>query len=450
MPIEQGKSAARPDGIIPDGVRRQAVHPLKIKRILTVALAAIILIETALLVYQIPAVNDRLAWRVDEFRAQLRDTFFPHSDTIATADPARMAMMQGTLTAVKDLAAAQTPTVTASPAQTEAELPSVTPSITRPPLPVSVTLSPFRHEYQGWNNCGPASLSMLLNFWGWNGNQTKVANALKPNKEDKNVMPYELERYVLENSPYGVYNRIAGTLDDLRRLIAAGFPVLIEKGLIVPGRADLGWMGHYTLVMGYNDETRTILTQDSYHGPDYTVDYDSLLYDWRAFNYIYLVAYPRARESELAAILGSNADAGANTLAALEVARRETQTLTGEPLAFAYFNLGTAHVARKEYVDAAFAYDMARYSGLPYRFLWYQTGPYFAYYYSGRYQDVIDLANATLYVQENLEESWYWRGMARYQLGDRQGAIDDWREALVRHPGFAPALDQLTQLGEVG
>jgi hypothetical protein len=39
--------------------------------------------------------------------------------------------------------------------------------------------------------------------------------------------------------------------------------------------------------------------------------------------------------------------------------------------------------------------------------------------------------------------------MARYQLGDRQGAIDDWREALVRHPGFAPALEQLTLLGEV-
>ncbi|MGB7538057.1 MAG: C39 family peptidase [Anaerolineales bacterium] len=422
---------------------------MKIKRILTLALIAVILVETALLVYQIPAVNDRLAWRMEEFQAQLRGYFFPHSDTIATADPARMAMMQGTLTAAKDLAAAQTPTVTPGVAQTEAELPSVTPSVTRAAVPASVTLSPFKHEFQGWNNCGPATLSMLLNFWGWDGNQTKAAKALKPNREDKNVMPYELERFVLEQSPYGVFNRMAGTLDDLRQLIAAGFPVLIEKGMIVPGRADLGWMGHYTLVVGYDDATRTVLTQDSYYGPDTTVDYDSLLYDWRAFNYVYLVVYARERESELAGILGPNADAEANTFAALELARRESQTLTGEPLAFAYFNLGTVHVARKEYVDAAFAYDMARNPGLPYRFLWYQTGPYFAYFYSGRYQDVVDLANATLYVQENLEESWYWRGMARFQLGDRQGAIDDWREALVRHPGFAPALDQLTQLGEV-
>jgi tetratricopeptide (TPR) repeat protein len=422
---------------------------LKIKRVLTLALIAIILIETALLVYQIPAVNERLAWRVDEFRAQLRGYFFPHPDTIATADPARMAMMQGTLTAERDLAAGLTPTVTPILAQTEDELPTVTPTASRAPVPASVTLSPFTHEYQGWNNCGPASLSMLLNFWGWDGDQIKVANALKPNREDKNVMPYELERYVLENSPYGVFNRAAGTLDDLRQMIAAGFPVLIEKGMIVPGRTDLGWMGHYTLAMGYDDATRTILTQDSYYGPDHTVDYDSLLYDWRAFNYIYLVVYPRERESDLAGILGPNADAEANSLAALNLAQRESQSLTGEPLAYAYFNLGTVHVARKEYVDAAFAYDMARNSGLPYRFLWYQTGPYFAYYYSGQYEVVIYLATETLNVQENLEESWYWRGMARLQLGNRQGAIDDWRQALIRHPGFAPALEQLARLGEV-
>ena len=30
------------------------------------------------------------------------------------------------------------------------------------------------------------------------------------------------------------------------------------------------------------------------------------------------------------------------------------------------------------------------------RMMWYQTGPYFAYYYSARYQDVINLANTTL------------------------------------------------------
>ena len=421
---------------------------MRTRKTLTLLLIAIVVIESALLVYRIPAVNERLAWRLDEIRAELRNYFFPHPDTIATADPSRIAMMEGTLTAAKLNEPSVSPSPSPTSEQAATELPTVTPTVTRAPAPASVVLPFTEHEFQGWNNCGPASLSMMLNFWGWEGKQTDIAPVLKPNREDKNVMAYELERYVLESTGYGIKVRTGGTLDDLRQLIAAGFPVMIEKGLEVAAR-NLGWMGHYTFVVGYDDGQRTILTQDSYYGPDTVVQYDSLMYDWRAFDFIYLVAYPWERDAELAGILGSSADLEANRLATLMLAQQETQTLEGQSLAFAYFNLGTVHVARFEYVDAAYAYDMARYLGLPWRFLWYQTGPYFAYFYSGRYQDVIDLANATLNVQENLEESWYWRGMARYQQGDRQGAIDDWREALVRHPGFTPALEQLSILGEV-
>ncbi len=62
-------------------------------------------------------------------------------------------------------------------------------------------------------------------------------------------------------------------------------------------------------------------------------------------------------------------------------------------------------MALQQYVDAATAYDQAFsiYDSIgkddkqrPFRMMWYQTGPYFAYFYSGRYQDVINLANVTL------------------------------------------------------
>lgn len=80
--------------------------------------------------------------------------------------------------------------------------------------------------------------------------------------------------------------------------------------------------------------------------------------------------------------------------------------------------------------------------------LWYQTGPYFAYYYSGRYQDVIDLANATFNTigDDVLEESWYWRGMGKLALGDTPGAISDFQESVRLHPNFVPAVFQLSQL----
>jgi tetratricopeptide (TPR) repeat protein len=82
--------------------------------------------------------------------------------------------------------------------------------------------------------------------------------------------------------------------------------------------------------------------------------------------------------------------------------------------------------------------------------LWYQTGPYFAYFYTGRYYDVLNLADTTLNAMQsdkNLEESYYWRGMAKAALGDTSGAISDYQTSLQYHPGFEPALFQLRQLG---
>ena len=81
-------------------------------------------------------------------------------------------------------------------------------------------------------------------------------------------------------------------------------------------------------------------------------------------------------------------------------------------------------------MDAAEAFDTAYqiYGELvdddavrPYRITWYQTWPYWAYYYSGRYQDVINLANFTFEYdhEDTLEETLYWRGLAYYALGQK-------------------------------
>nr|NIV32945.1 hypothetical protein [Anaerolineae bacterium] len=67
---------------------------------------------------------------------------------------------------------------------------------------------------------------------------------------------------------------------------------------------------------------------------------------------------------------------------------------------------------------------------------WYQTGPYRAYFYAGRYGDVIRLATQTLSNMSEpvLEESYFWRGLARQAVGDVEGAIQDWRQAVAYHP----------------
>ena len=84
--------------------------------------------------------------------------------------------------------------------------------------------------------------------------------------------------------------------------------------------------------------------------------------------------------------------------------KRLYQTLSGVDLFFAWFNKGTSLVKLERYQEAAEAFDTAYqlYAELddddavrPYRITWYQSWPYWAYYYSGRYQDVVNFANFT-------------------------------------------------------
>jgi tetratricopeptide (TPR) repeat protein len=113
----------------------------------------------------------------------------------------------------------------------------------------------------------------------------------------------------------------------------------------------------------------------------------------------------------------------------------------------------------QQYADAANAYDKAfstyakwdiEKADRPYRMLWYQTGPYFAYFYSNRYQDVISLADTTLndtISTPTLEESLLWRGRAYYMSGNTQSAVDDYRAALKVHVNWTPAVQALQDLG---
>ncbi|OGO27706.1 MAG: hypothetical protein A2W33_01895 [Chloroflexi bacterium RBG_16_52_11] len=329
-----------------------------------------------------------------------------------------------------------------------------TPTLSPTPIPGSVQLTGFRHEYQGWNNCGPATLSMALSFWGWEGDQYDIALITKPNPRDKNVMPYEMADYVATQTDLKVISRVGGELDLLKQFMAAGFPVIIEKGF--EGPEFDGWMGHYELITGYDDTINRFTAQDSYIGPDLQLDYDYVQSFWRAFNFTYLVVYPEDREPKVMSILGLQSEKAFNDQFTAQKASDETELLSGRDLFFAWFNQGTNLVALQDYTGAAAAYDQAfaLYPSIPekerpWRILWYQTGPNWAYYYTGRYQDVINLATKTLdnMSEPILEESYYWRALAQGALGDVPAAIQDLQTSLKYHPGFEPALQQLQKYG---
>ncbi len=138
------------------------------------------------------------------------------------------------------------------------------------PTPSSARLNGLRFEFQTWCNCGPVNLTMVLSYYGWQHDQTAAAGWLKPRVEDKNVSPDQLVAFVYHQTelPLGALWRPGGTIDQIKRLIAAGFPVIIESGFQPEG---LEWMGHYMTIVAYDDAQQTMWVYDSYEGlgPDY-------------------------------------------------------------------------------------------------------------------------------------------------------------------------------------
>ena len=133
------------------------------------------------------------------------------------------------------------------------------------PLPKQARLEGFQHNFQTWNNCGPATLAMGLTFFGEPVSQEQTASVLKPDPEDRNVSPDEMASYVNEHTPHDALFRSNGTIETLKKLVANDVPVIIETGIDPPGEFRwLGWYGHYLLVVAYSDEEEQFWVYDSW------------------------------------------------------------------------------------------------------------------------------------------------------------------------------------------
>jgi hypothetical protein len=435
------------------------------KRTLYLALAVPAVLLLMVVGYNLPPVHDRLSWRVDELKIWAKSIIAPPERVNFLPQAAGAPNSLASPPAPQVHTATPTPEPTLSPTPTgptSTPLPSPTPTIPPTPLPASINLKGVRYMDQHglWNYCAPSNLAMALSYWGWKGTRTDTGKILKPYDKDKNVMPYEMVDYVEQNTDLAVKSRVGGDFDLLKRFLVSGFPVLVEKGAYIKDFTGVvSWMGHYEVVTGYDDAKQIFIAQDSYFTPDYPVPYDTFLQGWRSFNYAYLVIYPKDRENEVKALLGPQDDATANFQYAAQKASDEIYKLTGVDQLFAWYNRGTNLVNLQDYAGAASAYDEAFniYNSLPedksvrpYRILWYETGPYFAYYYTGRYQAVISLASTAIDAaldEPAIEESFYWRAMAKAALGDTAGAADDFRTSLKYHPDFPPTVQQMQALG---
>ncbi len=446
---------------------------------------AIIISVVALLavIFSLPAVQSRVvyhsqrAYRAVKYwlKPPSEAVFLPSTELNLTAAPESTSLPTTPTTPQSMTEPTSVPSPTSALAVTSTLGPTLMPTLTPAPLPSNVLLTGFHCERQFMNNCGPATLSMNLSYYDWGKNQLTTSAVIRPNIADVNVMPYELAYYVNEHTDLRALWRYGGDLQTIKALLNLGIPVIIEKGFEPFTLQKEGWMGHYNLVAGYDDEKEIFTMHDSYlmsYAPwggqipeelwdtfiGFDFSYTETEQAWQAFNDVFVVVYPPEKENDVLMVLGPLATQEGAARIAYERAIQETTSLTDmRGQYFAWFNAGTSLVAMQDYPAAAAAYDkaFAIYPDIPenqrpYRILWYQVGPYEAYYYTARYQDVINLANLTLgnMAEPSLEESYYWRARSYHALGDEVRAENNLRSSLKYHPGYAPSVTLLQELGK--
>ena len=413
-------------------------HPyIMSKRNIILTAAGVVLL--AIIVLQIPAINERVTWRYEVAKTYIRNLINPVGD-VPTAIPNPTSIATSTPRAVAE---------TALPTKEVVETETVIP--TREPLPLQAILTSPEYEKQRPNNCGPAALAMTLRMYGWKGTQFDIADVVKPVSGDRNVNPEEMAFWVRNYAGWlRIEYRVGGDLETLKRLIASGYPVIVESTTSL-NPDDSGWIdddlwaAHYLLLTGYDDATQSFIAQDTYRGPDKSVSYEKLLDEWKPFNFLYMIIYLPEQEDEIKGLLASNWDVDLNRQNSLLSSQAFAKENPSD--AFAWFNAGSNLVYFERYEEANAAYDKAREIGLPQRMFRYQFGPFIANFHAQRTDDLLALTDYALQRTQMSEEAWLWHGWALYRKGDLNGAIENWRKALTVHPGYDDALYALGFVG---
>lgn len=322
--------------------------------------------------------------------------------------------------------------------------PSPTTSYKQPP--VSYSLQPSRFISQSFNNCGPASLSMVLSMFGKDVDQETLAKRMRPfhnpagGVDDKSIFAEEFVTFAQEQG-FQALERPNGTPELLKKLIANDIPVVVRTWL--HPNEDIG---HFRIVRGYNDETQTFIQDDSYQGPNLSYSYDEFLSMWQPFNYGYILVYPQEKQAIVDAILGEEIDS--ETAYKQSIIRAEKELSENPSAVYPVFNIASASYYLGKYDEAVTTYEKVA-DRLPSRMLWYQIEPIQAYQKTGNDAAVFSLTDRILN-NGNMaySELYQIRGEIYQKQGNLERARAEFEKAVYYNQNYQPAKDALKNLGK--
>ena len=324
-----------------------------------------------------------------------------------------------------------------------AQSPSSAPIILKP-IPKSKILENNYYAKQTFNNCGPASLSMALSYYGIKKSQHELGQILRPyqnpngDNDDKSVTLTELANHA---KTYGLYTYHSpnGDVELLKKFITYDIPVVTRTWLHV--NEDIG---HYRVVKGYDDNSQLIIQDDSYEGSDLSFSYSDFNIMWSKFDFEYMVLIPTDKKLIAEEIIGANLD---DSYAWGQAVKRNNEILQQNPYdIYSRFNLSVAYYHLSEYEKSVNEFEMVE-SQLPFRTLWYQIEPILSYYELKNYNRVFSITDKILgNYNRAFSELYVIRGKIYQNQGDLENAKSEFEKAVFYNNNLKEAQELLNSL----
>lgn len=284
---------------------------------------------------------------------------------------------------------------------------------------------------QTFNNCGPASLSMMLSYFGINIDQQELAAQLRPynnengDNDDKSVTIPEMANKAQEYDLI-TFHRPGGDTKLIKQFITYDIPVLTRTWL------SLGEdIGHYRIIKGFDDEEKVIIQDDSYQGKNLLFSYDDFDTLWSKYNYEYMVAVPKDKKKIAEKIIGRNLDEEFAWKQALS--RSEKELAENPEDVYARFNAAIASYYLNDYKRTVEEYEKIE-NQLPFRTLWYQKEPIDAYFRLGKYERVLNITSSILNNENRaFSELYMLRGKIFQSQGQNDLAAEEFENAVKYH-----------------
>lgn len=300
------------------------------------------------------------------------------------------------------------------------------------------------HIFQTFNNCGPASLSMALSYYGVDVSQQELGQSLRPyqvpsgDNDDKSVT---LEELAEKSKEYGFipYHRPNGNIDLIKLFITYDIPVVARTWTKV--NEDIG---HYRIIKGYNSSQQSIIQDDSLQGKNLSYSYDDFNAIWKKFNYEYLVLVPKEKQKIAEAILGEYIDPKVAWQKSVELSESQLQENPDDVTA--RFNLSVALYNVGDYKRSVEEFEKVEYL-LSFRTLWYQIEPIQTYFELGNYDRVFQITDKILNNHNRaFSELYLLRGKIYQKQGDLQAARSEFEKAAFYNQSLKETQEALNSL----